>query len=462
MNDRKNPLVTVYVVNHDYGRFIEQAIQSVLDQTLQDFELFIIDDGSTDGSRDLIEQHAEHPKVTTIFQQNKGLIVTNNIALRAARGRYIMRLDADDYLDENALTVLAGVLERHPDVGMVFPDYVLIDEDGRVMEVVRRHDFENVSLLDQPAHGACTMIRRKCLLALEGYDESFSSQDGFDLWIRLIQYYHVKNVNLPLFYYRQHSASLTRKENHILDTRARILEKHALSKSQPLSAIAVIPVRGGGMDPASAGLRILGGRTVLDWTLQPALEARRLSDVVLTTPDPDLIAHVSSYYKNSVLTVRRHPELAQPNTYIEDTLFHALEEYTKEHSAPDVLVVLYIESPFRSAQNIDTAVEVMEVFDTDTVVGVRADTDIFYQHDGNGLQPLRKTRLLRLEREELFREVGRLCVVKREFLEKKRQLVGGKVGHIVLDQCAALRLNSEWDWEVAELLARKMAGTVRE
>jgi len=462
MNDRKSSLITVYIVNHNYGRFIEQAIQSVLDQTCQDFELFIIDDGSTDGSRDLIERHTEHPKVTTIFQQNKGLNVTNNIALRAARGRYIMRLDADDYLDENAFTVLVGVLERNPDVGMVFPDYFLVDEDGSFLEVVRRHDFEHVSLLDQPAHGACTMIRRECLLALEGYDESFSSQDGFDLWIRLIQHYLVKNVNLPLFYYRQHPRSLTRKENHILETRARILEKHALSKGRPLSAIAVIPVRGGSLDPASAGLRMLGGRTVLDWTLQPALRSKRLSDVVLTTPDPDLIAHISSHYGDSVVLVKRHRELSLPNTYIEDALFHALEEYTKENSAPDVLVVLYLESPFRSAQLIDTAVEVMEVFDTDTVVGVRADTDVFYQHDGAGLKPLRKTRLLRLEREELYREVGQLFVVKREFLETERQLVGGKVGHIVLDQCASLRLSSEWDWEMAEWLTRKMTGAVSE
>ena len=123
MNDERAPLVTVYITNHNYGRYVEQAIQSVLRQTLRDFELIIIDDGSTDNSREIIERYADHEQIVTIYQQNKGLNVTNNIALRAARGRYLMRLDADDYLDENALMVLAGVLERNPDVGLVFPDY---------------------------------------------------------------------------------------------------------------------------------------------------------------------------------------------------------------------------------------------------------------------------------------------------------------------------------------------------
>ena len=108
MGDAHSPLVTVYITNHNYGRYIEQAIQSVLRQTQRDFELIIIDDGSTDNSREVIERYAEHRQVVTIFQQNKGLNVTNNIALRAARGKYVMRLDADDYLDDHAL----GAVER--------------------------------------------------------------------------------------------------------------------------------------------------------------------------------------------------------------------------------------------------------------------------------------------------------------------------------------------------------------
>ncbi len=150
------PLVSVYITNHNYEEFVDTAVQSVLDQTLQDFELIIIDDGSTDGSRELIAGYEQPGRITTILQHNRGLNVTNNIALHTARGKYIIRLDADDYLDSNALAVLSDVLERRPEVSLAFPDYYLVDREGNVLELVRRHDFDEVTLLDQPAHGAVT------------------------------------------------------------------------------------------------------------------------------------------------------------------------------------------------------------------------------------------------------------------------------------------------------------------
>lgn len=446
-----SPLVTVYIANHNYGCFIEQAIESVLKQTLEDFELIVIDDGSTDNSREIIERYADHPKVITIFQHNQGLNVTNNIALRAAHGTYIMRLDADDYLDENALQVMSGVLERNPDIGLVFPDYYHVDEAGNVFEIVRRHNFDDVTLLDQPAHGACTMIRRSCLLALDGYDESFHCQDGWDLWVRFIQHYTVRNVNLPLFYYRQHAASLTRDEKRLLDTRADILAKQAQRNGRYLRAVAVVPVRGRATDPHSIALKLLGGRPLIDWTLEVALASERLDGVIISTPDDDILAHVRAQWGDRVLPVKRDKRLAVPNTFIEDTVFHALDAYPGD--APDAVVMLYIDCPFREARHIDSALDVMELFDTDTVFAVRPETDVFYQHDGTGLVPLNRVNDLRLEREEIFRQVAKMHVVRRRFLETHKQVVGGRVGHIVVGERAALTLGSEYEWQIAEMLA---------
>ena len=94
------------------------------------------------------------------FQQNKGLNITNNIALRASRGKYIVRLDADDYFHPTALEKLSSKLESDPQLGLVFPDYYMVNADGEIIEEFKRHDFDqDVSLLDQAAHGACTMIR---------------------------------------------------------------------------------------------------------------------------------------------------------------------------------------------------------------------------------------------------------------------------------------------------------------
>ena len=194
--NKENFLVTVYITNFNYGKFIKQAIESVLMQTEQSFELIIIDDGSTDNSKEIIEKYKDLKNIRIVYQKNKGLNVTNNIALRAARGKYIVRLDADDYFSPNALELLLEKLESDPMLGMVFPDYFLVDTQGEVLERQKRHDFDNeVKLFDQAAHGACTMIRVQFLREIGGYDESFSCQDGYELWVKFTSKFKVSNIH---------------------------------------------------------------------------------------------------------------------------------------------------------------------------------------------------------------------------------------------------------------------------
>ena len=195
--------ITLYICAYNYARYLEKAVESVLKQTMNDWELIIINDGSTDHTGKILSQYSSNPKIRIIEQENKGLNVGNNIALRLANGDYIMRLDADDYLDENILIVLSNILDTHPDVGLVYPDYYEIDEEGKIIHQVRRKKIgDEVELLDLPAHGACTLFRKEVLMQLGGYSELFSCQDGYELWLRFIQKFEPYNVNIPLFYYR--------------------------------------------------------------------------------------------------------------------------------------------------------------------------------------------------------------------------------------------------------------------
>lgn len=113
------PLITLYILNHNYGRFLKQAIASALNQTFQDYEILIIDDGSTDNSSCIIEEYLHHPKISLISQENKGLTVSANIALNNARGKYLIRLDADDWLVPEALEVLYKSICDKPEVAYV-------------------------------------------------------------------------------------------------------------------------------------------------------------------------------------------------------------------------------------------------------------------------------------------------------------------------------------------------------
>ena len=198
---KNNPLITVYITNYNYGNFIKKAIKSVLNQSFKDFELIIIDDGSKDKSIKIIKEFENKKNIKIVIQKNKGLIVSNNLALRLSRAKYIMRLDSDDWLDPYALEIMSNVLERNKKISLVFPDYYEVNKNGKILKQIIRHDFNKVKLLDQPAHGACTMIRKENLIDIGGYDEEFSCQDGYYLWLKFIKKYMVKNINLPLLFY---------------------------------------------------------------------------------------------------------------------------------------------------------------------------------------------------------------------------------------------------------------------
>lgn len=452
---KQDPTVSVYITNYNYAPYLEQAIQSVLNQTFDDLELIIIDDGSNDGSQRIIKKYESLENIFVVLQNNKGLNKTNNVALQLARGKYIMRLDADDYLDPHALTVMVSELEHDPDLALVFPDYYMVDESGEVFDQVRRHDFSNdVSLYDRPAHGACTMIRRDILLRFGGYDEEFSRQDGYDLWLNIIINSHpIKNVNLPLFYYRQHDKSLTSDEEKLYKTRARIMAKHVQKQGlDHLSNLAIIPVRGSVADPRSLPLEKLGDKVLIDWTIDAALGSQYLEEVLITTPDIEVRSHVREKYGDKVIVVKREPELARINTYVEDAVLDALKFYKKPL---DVIMILYVEAPFRTSMYIDKAIDTMQLYDVDVVDGVRLDNSLFYYHDGEGLKPWKEKGGLRLERDDLYRRVGGLHLIRKNFLQKKHTMIGGKIGHIEMDSKAAFFIKSEFDWRVAKLLAEE-------
>ena len=200
-NKNSKPTVTIYITNYNYGKYIDNAIQSVLSQTYIDYELIIIDDGSNDDSKEIINNYEKKQNVFVVFQKNKGLNVSNNVALSLARGKFIVRLDADDYFAPQAIDLMVSELERNPDYALVFPDYYLIDEGGEIFSHERRRKlYSDDHLMELPPNGACTLVRTNILRQLGGYREDLGAQDGLDLWVKLKDNYNAANINLPLFY----------------------------------------------------------------------------------------------------------------------------------------------------------------------------------------------------------------------------------------------------------------------
>ncbi len=257
----KSPLVTVYLVNRNYGRFLRQAIDSVLSQDYPAVEIVVVDDASDDCSADVLADFERDSRIRIIRQaDNRGLTSSCNVAIGAAHGEFAMRLDADDYLHPAAVSAMVSALASDPAAVLVFPDYVEVDARGGVIRRVQRHDFTALETMsDLPAHGACTLVRRSFLEGIGGYDESIPCQDGLDLWLNVVEGQRVLHVGQPLFFYRQHGLNLTRDERPLLRARAQLLAKHVAKRGLARPRIlALVPVRGHVADPGSLALRSCG------------------------------------------------------------------------------------------------------------------------------------------------------------------------------------------------------------
>ena len=388
------PKITVYITNYNYSNYIKQSIESVLNQTFKDFELLIIDDGSSDDSRVKIDEFSHHPNIKIIFQDRKGLNASNNVALKEADGEFILRLDADDFLKSNALEEMVQSLEKDSSLAMIFPDYFNVNEEGVVVNRVHRHDFsKEVILLDQPAHGACTMIRKKILEEVGGYDEEFDRQDGYDIWLKIIFKYKVRNLNKPLFFYRQHDKNLTKDNLALFKTRAAIKKKYLLNNpKKELKTLSIIPFRGPELDLTSQPLMKLGEKELVYWTIDEALMANNINKIIVSSPHEITLENVKAKYNDYVDIDVRSNELARLNLSLRDSILDIIKREEDSGNSFDIVSILYIDYPFKKSWQIDESIDTLNLFKVDSVDGVIQDNRFYYRHLGKGMEPLIKGR----------------------------------------------------------------------
>lgn len=444
-------LITIYITNYNYGPFIEDAITSVLEQTYNNIEIIIIDDGSTDCSREVIEKYISHEKIEVVYQQNKGLTKTNNVALRLSQGKYIVRLDADDRLKKDAIQNLVdGFINDN--IAMVFGNWDVVDEHCNFLYSYKRHDFEqDVTLLDCPAHGACTMFRTDYLKSVGGYDEELRCQDGFELWFRIVEKFEVKNLDKVIFDYRRHGSNLTGNEDKILSTRSNILKKISSNKSVEITPFAFIPIRGSKIDSRSMPFEKVGDQFIIQLVLNEVLNSQLFEKVVVSTPDSKVISYLKENYPTVVIDKR-----GVSTSMINKGLDVVLNDFINSNPAFEQLshcVLFGIERPFNKKYLIESALDIAAIFGVDNVIGVRTTDDVLFTHTGKTLKGINFERNgLRLERDDIYQMVKGFNVFSMKMFKSKRSIWGDVIGHVVFDQKSAFSLNTQLDFKIANLL----------
>jgi len=450
------PLVTVYITTHNYGRFLREAVDSVLGQSLREWEVFIMNDGSTDDSEEIARDYVKaHPGRIHLISTGKsrGLRACANEAIDKAKGRYIMRLDADDYLDASALLILSHYLETHPEKGLVYPNWTYVGEQGEFLGIERRKLVgTEAKVLDLPAHGACTMVRRRILKSIGGYDLSHDSQDGHELWLKVLDRYEVGNVETPLFFYRQHGTSMSRNENRLLAARQKIKRVMAARTEGDVSPriVAIVPARNQSPDLPGIALAPVQGKALIDYSLDVAEQSGIFECIYVTTDDQSIVDHCAGR-KNLIAEVRS-PDLSRPQAKLANVMMAAVETLEQKHEIyPDIVVLLSLHSPLRTAAHIQEAVDTLSLYSVDNVISTYEDYDLHFRHEENGLSPLNSgaVQQLRYEREALYVDNGAVHAFWRDFISEEH-LYKGRIGHISMTREESFQIKRMEDLPLLE------------
>jgi glycosyltransferase involved in cell wall biosynthesis len=217
--DMTNPLVSIIVPAYNSAKHISATIKSVQNQTYKDFELIIVDDGSKDNTREVIESFLDDKRIRYIFQENKGQASARNNGIGKSKGLFIAFQDSDDLWKSDKLEKQIPVFDN-PLVGVCYTDVEVMDGDTEtIIEFHRSNSFEQMRRGNILQHlmfynfipFASVVVRKTCLDKVNGMDDSIVMGDDWDLLLRLSVFFNFDYVDEKLLIYRAgHSTQLSK------------------------------------------------------------------------------------------------------------------------------------------------------------------------------------------------------------------------------------------------------------
>lgn len=216
-----SPKVTVIIPVFNGERYLGEAIESILRQTYRNFELLIINDGSTDQSSAIISSYSNERIRVINNPMNYGLTKTRNIGLREARGEYIAMLDCDDIALPRRLEEQIDVMERMPELGLLGTWVEVKNEGGSFREGIYKYQLPPeripINMLFMNYFAQSSVIMRKTALPQDGYRDDFPMAEDYDLFVRIAKTWKVWNVQKPLILYRSHTSNVSSLKREVME-----------------------------------------------------------------------------------------------------------------------------------------------------------------------------------------------------------------------------------------------------
>lgn len=220
-------MVSVIIVVYNGEKYIQEAIESVRNQTYKDIELVVADDGSTDNTRKIVEKYKD---VVYVYQENKGEGSARNLGIEASKGEYLAFLDADDLYAPDKIEKQLKILLENNNIDVVYNDLKVVDENLNYLNILKsegvyekREDLLANIIYRQVIQGPiCMMMRRKCIKNIKWSEKLIYTVD-YEYVIKLALKYNFKYLEEPLYIYRRHGNNLSNKHNATVNEEIKII-----------------------------------------------------------------------------------------------------------------------------------------------------------------------------------------------------------------------------------------------
>ena len=250
----KCPLVSVIIPTYNSAQYITEAIESVLDQTYKDFEIIVVDDGSTDNTKDILEPYIRERMVQYVYQDNQGVAAARNTGIGISNGEFVSFLDADDILDRGSIRnrldalhsyrgkadcVLAdciffydNAMKRLQDKQTLWqkrgifeklPKTTILEENGQTM--LLNNDLYRTLIRECYFRVQSLLMSRKAFMETGGFDETLGFQEDWDFFLRCSKLKNIVILKKPLAYIRRGTASLSTHSDIVFSFAMVVLEK---------------------------------------------------------------------------------------------------------------------------------------------------------------------------------------------------------------------------------------------
>ena len=240
--------VSVIIPIYNGEKYIKDAIDSVLNQTFQNFEIILINDGSTDKTSEILDIYNKNNKIKILnIEKNQGQASAINLGIKKSKGKYLAYLDSDDIMLENRLLCQLKYLDKHKNIGLIFSDIGYINQNGYSV-IIKTKFFINKKWAKNKCNSnsllvfnyisrSSVMHRRSCIDVIGDFDEEISGIDDLDMWIRTSEKFSIAGCQDKLTIRRLHKENISKKRNNSLlfysKKRLIILKKAYKRRKQP-------------------------------------------------------------------------------------------------------------------------------------------------------------------------------------------------------------------------------------